>query len=99
MPLSFCSYIRDMTTIILTAVFALVLSGTSILLLIQMIDMRSRVSALEKSMEQRDELLYQLIQNQREQEQLNNITMQAIGELQEDSMRRMVMYSKDMGQA
>lgn len=99
MPLSFCSYIRDMTTIILTAVFALVLSGTSILLLIQMIDMRSRVSTLEKSMEQRDELLYQLIQNQREQEQLNNITMQAIGELQEDSMRRMVMYSKDMGQA
>jgi mannose/fructose-specific phosphotransferase system component IIA len=88
-----------MTTIILTAVFALVLSGTSILLLIQMIDMRSRVSTLEKSMEQRDELLYQLIQNQREQEQLNNITMQAIGELQEDSMRRMVMYSKDMGQA
>jgi mannose/fructose-specific phosphotransferase system component IIA len=71
-----------MTTIILTAVFALVLSGTSILLLIQMIDMRSRVSTLEKSMEQRDELLYQLIQNQREQEQLNNITMQAIGELQ-----------------
>ena len=62
-------------------------------------DMRSRVSTLEKSMEQRDELLYQLIQNQREQEQLNNITMQAIGELQEDSMRRMVMYSKDMGQA
>ena len=61
--------------------------------------MRSRVSTLEKSMEQRDELLYQLIQNQREQEQLNNITMQAIGELQEDSMRRMVMYSKDMGQA
>lgn len=61
--------------------------------------MRSRVSTLEKSMEQRDELLYQLIQNQREQEQLNNITMQAIGELQEDSMRRMVLYSKDVGQA
>lgn len=99
MPLSFCSYITGMTTIILTAVFALVLSVTSILLLIQMIDMRSRVSALEKSMEQRDELLYQLIQNQREQEQLNNITMQAIGELQEDSMRRMVLYSKDVGQA
>ena len=61
--------------------------------------MRSRVSTLEKSMEQRDELLYQLIQNQREQEQLNNITMQAIGELQEDSMRRMLLYSKDVGQA
>lgn len=61
--------------------------------------MRSRVSALEKSMEQRDELLYQLIHNQREQEKLNTITMQAISELQEDTMRRMVLYSREVGEA
>jgi predicted PurR-regulated permease PerM len=99
-PLSFCSYIRSMDTliIILTVGLFVALIGCSIAL-IQIAELRSTINTLYQATDVRDKALHQLLENGREQEKLNNIVIQAISELQEGEIEKAMMFGQKMGEA
>jgi hypothetical protein len=99
-PLSFCSYIRSMETVLIflgITIAALIIA--CILLLVQMVQLRKEVEHLYDIAEVRDQALHQLIENGREQEKLNNILIQAVSELQEGEIGKAMMFRQKMGEA